>query len=69
MWIGKTHPTKPVAICRQRLEPRNRALSHPFGVVPLGGDWVDMYLRRFSVATAFGIDLQFIVEHSVITQN
>ena len=66
MWIGKTHPTKPVAICWQRLEPCNRSLSHPFGVVPLGWNWVDMHLRRFSIATAFCIDLQLVIKNAVV---
>ncbi len=63
--VGEAHPAEPVVGGAQRIEPGDRAVGHPVGVVPLARDGVVPYLRRAGVAAAHGVHLERPVEHGV----
>ena len=65
VWVWKTHPAEPVIVGLERIQPGDRAISNPVGVVPLSRHCVVVHLRRTGLATALRVDLQGHVEHRV----
>ena len=63
--VGEAHPAEPVVAGGQRVEPGDRAVGHPFGVVPLAGDRVVVHLWCSGVAAAERVDLEVGIEHRV----
>ena len=63
MWIGEAHPAEPVVVGTERVEPRDRAIGDPVGVVPLPRHGVVVHLRRSRLTATGGADLQGRVEH------
>ena len=56
--VGEAHPTEPVGIGIEGIEPRDRPIGDPVGVVPVARDRVVLHLRGVGVASARGIDLE-----------
>ena len=65
MRIREAHPAEPVIVDGEGVEPRDRAVGDPIGVVPLARDRVVVHLRRAGFASARSIDLQRRVEHGI----
>jgi hypothetical protein len=55
--IGKAHPAEPVVLRIQRVEPTDRPIGHPVGVVKAAVDRIDRDLRRSGVPTPGGVHL------------
>src|ERR1700687_4983743 len=51
MWIGEAHPYERVVVRVERIQKRDRALSHPVGVVMLARNRIVLDLGRSGIAT------------------
>ena len=68
MWVGKTHPAEPVVFAVQTIEPRDRSIGNPIGVIPIARHGIVFDLRGARVATGniayFEITIEDLEEHS-----
>ncbi|CAB5078157.1 unannotated protein [freshwater metagenome] len=68
MWVGKTHPAEPVVFAVQTIEPRDRSIGNPIGVVPIARNRVVFDLRSARVAAGniayFEITVEHLEEHA-----
>ncbi|CAB4811149.1 unannotated protein [freshwater metagenome] len=68
MWVGKTHPAEPVIVGIQAVEPRDRSIGNPVGVIPIARNSISLDLRSASVAAGnvayFEIAVEHLKEHS-----
>ena len=49
VWIGETHPAKPIGIGVKRFQPSNGSIGNPISVIPLARDVIDVGLGSTSV--------------------
>ena len=63
--VGEAHPAEPVVVGVEGVEPADRPVGHPVGVVPALVDGVHVDLRCAGLATTCGVDLEGVVEDRV----
>ncbi len=63
--VGEAHPAEPVLVCPERVQPGDRPVGDPVGVVDPAGDGVGLDLGGAGVPAAGPVDLQRPVEDRV----
>ena len=69
VWIGETHPAKPIGIGVKRFQPSNGPIGNPISVIPLARDVIDVGLGSASVSATKSTHLEFHIQHAVVHGN
>ena len=65
MRVRKAHPAEPVLVGAQRIEPADRPIGHPVGVVQVAVDRVHLHLGSIGVPAASAVYLHRRIEDAV----